>query len=144
MYFTKIYDKLNFMVYDCVGLKVSAKEAKKRFKTGYWENFCKVKTKRLEDAKQQGKSEQEVIVGLTRQAKNDIALNYGKRSEDDILYAEVCEMLSSGEIILNPIRRLINEEAYSKLTANQKEDYIMRLSLKFQEMRERYEREKIC
>lgn len=123
--------------------KSYCKEAKKRFKNGYWQGFCKDRDFILQNAKLNGQDEEEALNSFAKKTKNEIYKTAHKQSEDEIFYKEVCELLDSEEIILNPIMRLIDEEHYKKLEKGEQEDYIMRLSAKFATMRERYRKEKM-
>lgn len=57
------------------------------------------------------------------------------------LYAKVCKILSSDEIIINPIKELIDNKYYNSLSAEGKQKYIFELSEKYKEMKLRFERE---
>lgn len=57
------------------------------------------------------------------------------------LYARVCKILSSEEIVINPIKELVDNKYYSTLSLEAKQRYIFDLSAKYKEMKVRYERE---
>ena len=57
------------------------------------------------------------------------------------LYDRVCKILSSDEIIINPIKELIDNKYYNTLSLEGKQRYIFDLTEKYKEMKSRYERE---
>lgn len=124
-------------------LKTFAKEAKIRFKKGFWKNYNENKERKIEEAKERGISENEVIKIQTEKAKRDIKTTFEKKNVDDILYEKAVEIFSSDEIILNPIKRLIDQDVYSSLSDREKQRYVLDLTEKFNHFKERYEREKI-
>ena len=126
---------------DNKAFKTLAKEAKIRFKNGYWQEFCTNKQKIISKGILEGKNEEELSKSIIRQAKNDIKKTFNHQTDDDIFYGEVCELLSSDEIIFNPIKRLINHSIYDNLCQQEKSAYILNLTSKFQQMRERYYKE---
>ena len=62
---------------------------------------------------------------------------------DQELYERVCKILSSDEIIINPIKELIDNKYYYTLSLEGKQKYIFDLSEKYKEMKLRYEREHV-
>lgn len=69
---------------------------------------------------------------------------YAKASlnlQEQELYGKVCKMLSSAEIIINPIKELVDNKYYNTLSIEGKQKYIFDLSAKYKEMKVRYERE---
>jgi len=122
--------------------KEYCKKAKNRFKNGYWSNFSKLKEQKIIEAKNTGKSEEEVVKKLTRIVKSEVRVqSFGVTNEDE-LYKKVVEILSSDEIILNPIMRLVDESYYETLTENEKQGYILELSQTFERLRNKYNLEK--
>lgn len=71
-------------------------------------------------------------------------VNYAKSClgvQEQELYDKVCKLLSREEVIINPIKELIDNRYYSTLTLEGKQKYIFDLSEKYKEMKIRYERE---
>ena len=124
-------------------LKTFAKEAKIRFKRGFWKNYNENKERKIEEAKEKGYSETDAIKIQTEKAKREIKTQFDKKSLDDILYEKAVSIFESDEIILNPIKRLIDEEVFSSLSEGEKQRYILDLTQKFNQFKERYEREKM-
>lgn len=59
------------------------------------------------------------------------------------LYERVCKMLSSNEIIINPIKELVDNKYYNTLSLEGKQKYIFELSEQYKQMKDRYEREQM-
>ncbi len=57
------------------------------------------------------------------------------------LYDRVCKILSRDEVVINPIKELIDTKYYNSLSLEAKQKYIIDLSNKYKEMKSRYERE---
>ncbi len=60
---------------------------------------------------------------------------------DQELYERVCKILSRDEIVINPIKELIDNKYYNTLSLEGKQKYIFDLSEKYKEMKVRYEQE---
>ena len=60
---------------------------------------------------------------------------------DQELYERVCKILSRDEIVINPIKELIDNKYYNTLSLEGKQKYIFDLSEKYKEMKIRYEQE---
>ena len=114
------------------------KKAKNRFKNGYWVNFNQIKEQKLNEAKINGKNEEEVIKTLSRMAKSEVNKETFGQTSDDEIYKKVVEILNSDEIIFNPISRLIDESYYSTLSESEKQGYVLELGQKFERMRSKY------
>ena len=57
------------------------------------------------------------------------------------LYEKVCKILSREEIVINPIRELVDYKVYNSMTLDAKQKYIFDLSEKYKMMKVRYEKE---
>ncbi len=66
-------------------------------------------------------------------------VTYGVHEQE--LYERVCKILSRDEVVINPIRELIDMKYYNSLSLEAKQKYIIDLSNKYKEMKIRYERE---
>ena len=94
-----------------------------------------------------------VLYNVAKQAKRRMknysqggikTLSYAKLAssdKDQILYKKVCKMLQEERIIINPINELIDKKYYESLSVESKQRYILDLSDKYREMKERYDRE---
>lgn len=87
-------------------------QAKQRMKSGYW---------------------------INRVAQHDESVVKDDRSEE--MYAIVCEILSSEQIITNPIDRLMDKAYYNSLSCDKKSGYVLEISRKYNELTRRYFKE---
>ena len=112
--------------------------AKQRLKMGYWES--------LKQEKEQNELGGNAITfAADRIAKYklnaEIAVSRAP-AQDDKMYRKVCDILDSDEVATNPIGQLIDRDVYDALDAAAKQRYVLELSDKFRELKERYYREK--
>lgn len=66
-----------------------------------------------------------------------------KDPSEDRLYALVCKMALSDEIITNPLAQLIDNETFARLEQNAKSKYICNLSNKYVSLLERFRAESV-
>ncbi len=124
-------------------LKKRALLAKQRLKMGYWQRLCEEKQKALESMSDNGNVR--AVCELTQEkVRRDEhkALCAEKADEEELFYRKVCSILETDENTLNPIGQLIDKGEFDRLDENNRQRYILRLSQKFREMRERYYRER--
>lgn len=57
------------------------------------------------------------------------------------LYEKVCKILEREEIVINPIKELVDYKYYNSLSLEAKQKYIFDLSEKYKTMKIRYEKE---
>lgn len=57
------------------------------------------------------------------------------------LYERVCKILSRDEVVINPINELMDNKYYNSLSQEGKQRYIIDLSEKYKELKNRYQRE---
>ncbi len=62
-------------------------------------------------------------------------------AKEQELYERVCKMLDSDQIIINPIKELMDHKYYNSLSIEGRQKYISDLSEKYKEYKLRYERE---
>lgn len=108
--------------------------AKQRLKMGYWDSI-----------KQESASTETDVVG-TKSAfglhmRNNIVAQMPS-AEDERMYKKVCDILDSSEVTTNPIGQLIERDVYESLDSSGKQRYVLELSDKFRELRDRYYRER--
>lgn len=60
---------------------------------------------------------------------------------DQQLYQKVCKILDGDEIVINPIKELVDYKYYNTLSIEAKQKYIFDLSEKYKVMKIRYEKE---
>ena len=132
------FDKIRQGVFMAT-LKDYAKKAKARMKSGFWEEINKKRQLDIDSAESAGKSKDVVLKEyrevLTRQ------LFVQDSEEDELLYKKVCELLLEEAVILNPIGLLADKEKMSRMDESAKQQYILELSNKFKEMKERFYQE---
>ena len=69
--------------------------------------------------------------------ENDIVVN----SYEEEIYKKVCEILSSKVKVANPILELIDKNVFKTLDAESKQQYINKLTDKYNELKQRYYKE---
>ncbi|MCL2771683.1 MAG: hypothetical protein FWD89_05220 [Firmicutes bacterium] len=121
-------------------LKCLAREAKNRFKRGFWTEFLLAKQSILESEEDE-KIKEIKIKALYYQTRKKLDSDYMEEDEESTFYNKVSEMLSSGALILNPIQRLVDEEYIKTLTEEEKQNYIIRLGDRYRKAKERFEKE---
>ena len=104
-------------------LKKRAWLAKQRLKMGYWESV---------------KADTEV----PEQIRGSRLQSDELTGVDEKLYRKVCAILDRDELTINPIGQLIDGEVYAELDTAAKQRYILELSDKFRELKERYYKER--
>lgn len=57
------------------------------------------------------------------------------------LYEKVCKILERDEVVINPIKELVDYKHYNTLSIDAKQKYIFDLSEKYKSMKIRYEKE---
>jgi len=120
-------------------IKKLAKAAKSRMKSGFWEDVKRRRSDDVADALAEGKSAEKVIKDYSLMLKSKI---YQETSdEDEAFYLKVCELLNSDEVITNPLMRLADETTLAAMTDIARHHYILEISNKYKEMKERYEQE---
>ena len=124
-------------------IKRRALLAKQRLKMGYWQRMQEERD-RLNDST----SDSSVIESARCarrnefERKNKMALGDDFTERDERLYSSVREILDRDEDVMNPIGQLVERDVFDKLDDGNKQRYILELSAKFRELRERYYKEK--
>lgn len=126
-------------------LKKRAMLAKQRLKMGYWQTLLRERDDLI--TLNGNTARAKVVADEVRRQKferdNLISLDSEQAKEDEELYLKVCKMLEEDDDPQNPIGRLIDHELYDNMDAMAKQKYVLYLSKKYREMRERYKVEKI-
>ena len=111
-------------------LKTRARLAKQRLKMGYWESL----------KERRSVPDSQTVGGVRVKLRRELD---GKASvSDEAMYQKVCAILDRDEATINPIGQLIDENIYGELEPAAKQRYILELSNKFRELKERYYRER--
>lgn len=114
--------------------------AKQRLKMGYWESVKREKQQVIENG---GDSQIMAAAFAHARFKRDAAEVVGKTAAlDEKMYQKVCEILDRDETTINPIGQLIESDIYERLDPAAKQRYILELSNKFRELKDRYYRER--
>lgn len=121
-------------------IKSVAKEAKKRMKNKFWEDYKKEVASGVKTAEQEGLA----TSGVENYFKNLVVKSLrGVSKADEDFYTKVKDMLDAeGERPSNAIARLTDEEEFARLTYPEKERYLFRLSEKYLKAVERYDGER--
>ena len=126
-------------------LKKRAMLAKQRLKMVYWQNLLQERDDliSLNGNTERAKAVAEELRRKKFTRDNLLSLNSEQAKEDEELFEKVCKMLDKDDDPINPIGMLIDREVYDKLDAMGKQKYVLHLSKKYREMKERYALEKI-
>lgn len=120
-------------------LKQYAREAKKRLKEGFWQNYSNNLKQELERAEKLGVSASKVKEYYTSKVSENI-----KRPTDDgeDFYLRVKDLLSNEGEVPDALGRLTDKEYFESLSYDEKQRYSLSLSEKYLKAVERYYREK--
>lgn len=120
-------------------LKQYAREAKKRLKEGFWQNYSNNLKQELERAEKIGVSASKVKEYYTSKVSENI-----KRPTDDgeDFYLRVKELLSREGEVPDALGRLTDKEYFESLSYDEKQRYTLSLSEKYLKAVERYYKEK--
>ncbi len=119
--------------------KSLAKEAKKRMKSGYWDNFDKELQSKKNLAEDVGVNPSHVAEYYMATTFNEVN---GKRSSDEEFYNKVKKLLIEHGEVSNAIGRLVDHDVYDKMNYDQKQRYMLDLSNRYLEALERFRKEK--
>ena len=120
-------------------LKEYAKEAKKRLKSGFWDNYKKDLEQELKKAEETGVSSSRVRDYFTQKVK--IYIKSGK-DENEEFYLKVKKILDEEGEIPDAIGRLTDKKVFDELSYEEKQRYSLNLSEKYLQAVERYNKEK--
>ncbi len=120
-------------------LKFIAKEAKKRLKTGFWEEHRDKISSIKDRAKTEGIESSNIVKYYQTTVIREVK---PKSDETEAFYTKVKAILDSVGEVSDIIRRLIDTETYNSLPYDRKQKYVMELSEKYREALKRYKREK--
>lgn len=128
----------------CGELKKRALLAKQRLKLGYWEQLKAEREQLLKSAGDTNSAARKVSELQRAKFSRDMNSVVGAQdtTKDEQLYLKVCEMLDSEEDVMNPIGRLMDRARYDSLDDGARQRYILELSKKFNELKERYYQER--
>ncbi len=124
-------------------IKRRALLAKQRLKMGYWQRMQDEQS-RMADATKNSALIESARSARLREFEMDSrrALGDDFAERDERLYGKVRDMLDKDENVTDPIGRLVDRDVFDKLDADNRQRYILELSAKFRELKERYYKEK--
>ncbi len=120
-------------------LKQYCREAKKRLKQGYWQNYHKSLKEDIERAERVGVAPSKVREYYSQRVTEDIRSG---KEESEEFYVKVKKILDEEGEISGVLGRLTDQEVYSKLSYEEKQRYNLALSEKYLKAVERYRKEK--
>ncbi|MCQ2387183.1 MAG: hypothetical protein MJ066_01900 [Clostridia bacterium] len=122
-------------------LKEYCKSAKKRLKSGFWQQYRSDLKSELDKAKEMGVSESKVKEFYINKVHSGIINSTNE--EDEIFYRKVKKLLEDEGEVSNALGRLTDFEVYNKLSYEEKQRYNLNLSEKYLKALERLNKEKI-
>lgn len=125
-------------------LKKRALLAKQRLKMGYWQQLMQERELMLNKVGKTDRNEKLISEVQRAEINRDanIIINNPLINRDEALYKKVKKILDENEYVTNPIGQLIDKKEYEKLDSSGQQRYILELSKKYQELRERYYKER--
>ena len=119
-------------------LKQYAKEAKKRLKSSFWQDYkSKIQTG-IDKAEEDGTSKSKVVEYY--QSKAAVTIR-GIKTEDEDFYLKVKDLLFTVGDVSDAIGRLTDKEYFSTLSYDGKQRYLLELSNKYLKAKERFYKE---
>ena len=120
-------------------LKQYCREAKKRLKSGFWQNYKTNLNQELERAEKQGISPTKVKEYYAYKVTGDINKS---KDENEAFYNKVKKLLDEEGEVPNALGRLTDTEYFNTLTYDERQRYTLSLSEKYLRAIERYKKEK--
>ena len=120
-------------------LKQYCKEAKKRLKQGFWQNYQKNLDEELLRAEINGIAVSKVKEYYSYKISEDIK---NTKDEFDEFYVKVKKLLDEEGEVSNAIGRLTDKAYFEMLDYNERQRYTLNLSEKYLQAVERYKKEK--
>ena len=124
-------------------IKRRALLAKQRLKMGYWQRMREEQDRVAEatnDSAVIRSARNARLREFEQQSRRALGDDFAER--DERLYGKVRDMLDRDEDVSDPIGRLVDREVFDSLDDGNKQRYILELSAKFRELKERYYKEK--
>jgi len=126
-------------------LKKRALLAKQRMKMGYWQELTRQREAMLNKAGNNSTNLQTIKEVQRAEIIRDanVIINNPIINRDECLYNKVKEILDEDEFVSNPIGRLVEKERMMEMDDAARQKYILDLSQKYRELKERYYKERI-
>ena len=125
-------------------IKRMADEAKRRLKSGYWEEMYKNREEDLKVAKEKGVSSEIVVDGYRDKLRSTKKRTLKTLLDDSAMYSKVYDIVlreNEGETVYNPIGILKDDDFYNTLDSYGREKYVFNLSDAYVDLRKKIERE---
>ena len=122
-------------------LKSYAKDAKKRLKSNFWQEYKQNLNEKLSSTENKSDGEKSRVYEYF-QAKVTSSVKGISASENEF-YLKVKNLLDTVGEVSDAIGRLTDKEYFSKLSYEQKQRYTLDLSQKYLKAKERYYQEKL-
>lgn len=119
-------------------LKDYAKEAKRRMKSSFWQDYKEKVSSEMSKAEESGESSSKIA--LYYQNKASITVK-GVKSDEEEFYQKVKNLLSTLGEVSDAIGRLTDKDYFNSLSYDQKQRYTLELSAKYVKAKERYYKE---
>ncbi len=120
-------------------IKLLAKDAKKRLKSGFWEEH-KDKIVQIKDkARSEGVETSNIIKYYQTRVIHNVK---AKDDDSELFYTKVKAILDSVGEVSDIIGRLIDQEIYISLPYESKQKYVMELSDRYRVALNRYKKDK--
>ncbi|MBQ3235583.1 MAG: hypothetical protein IJA97_05450 [Clostridia bacterium] len=119
-------------------LKDYAKEAKKRLKSSFWQEYKLRVDEETKKAEENGTNKSKVVEYY--QSKAAVSIR-GVKAEDEEFYQRVKRLLDTYGDVSDALGRLTNLDEYNKLSYDAKQRYMLELSAKYRKAKERYYKE---
>ena len=116
-------------------LKDYAKEAKKRLKSNFWQDYKSKVTLESERAEEIGESKSKIVEYY--QSKVAVSIR-GVKSEDEEFYKRVKALIDTYGDVSDALGRLTDKELFNSLSYDGRQKYMLELSKKYRIAKERY------
>lgn len=121
-------------------LKEYCREAMKRMKRGFWQNYQKDLKEGIKRAEKAGVSTSKVKQYYAERVSEDIKQ---KKEDKEDFYLKVKKLLQEEGEVSNAIGRLTDKEYYNSLSYEEQQRYNLNLSEKYLQAVERYKKEQL-
>lgn len=124
-------------------LKLKAKSAKQRLRSGFWDKVNEKRELEIAEAKLSGKNVQRVKDYYSSYIYETVREKDKTYLEEELFLQKVREIIENEEYINNPLRLLMNDEYMSSLDYSGKQRYILEISEKYRKAREKIQAENL-
>ena len=122
-------------------LKSYAKDAKKRLKSNFWQEYKQNLNEKLSSTCNISETEKSRVYSYF-QSKVVSSVKGGNDTASEVFYQKVKELLDTYGDVSDAIGRLTDKEHFNMLSYEQKQRYTLELSQKYLKAKERYYKEK--